>query len=539
MAFNPLVNPETLALLRKRGLVPPLGNDLPEDGGITGNLPNNTPLEDPQDTQNIHPDNPYLNKPLVPNLEAQQPDSSPSDMAAAKLPDQLAALESVSRKISGQPEQPSKLEIPPLEMGDGPQRAQGEGGFQMPTAPDNGRTPPEMNAYELAKQNYLNAVGTPAHKQGKAAQIGFILSQVAQKIGDNLMGQRNDTPIEWLGNAKRDQRIAKAGQRYAPLEAQRQTDIKTSLQGAQYDKAQSEAYKARLEAVRAQNPELYSAMEKKGFVDGADQKALMSAGYGYIPTYDARLFDKGFNDKGEEVASPKTGTPNYQLTGLTDAKKATVYDANGNAMTGEQRGNQQTQIAVGDANRAQQADIHNSDKAYDAIKTNASNTLKYNDDIRGLLEKFAQANSTILSANPELQGHADTMTSLAEQMQGYAQAIQDANDIADATDREKARKEATHNFNQVQDDFNRAKSSFLGTLGKTQGGQQLAAQLQDAIKQMQVPARLVYKPITASQVGGHYSGQVFLSPGALKTAFPGKSEQEIRQIVEAQGGRFQ
>lgn len=39
--------------------------------------------------------------------------------------------------------------------------------------------------------------------------------------------------------------------------------------------------------------------------------------------------------------------------------------------------------------------------------------------------------------------------------------------------------------------------------------------------------------------GGRYSGQVFPSPKALKTAFPGKSEAEIRQIIEANGGKFQ
>lgn len=45
--------------------------------------------------------------------------------------------------------------------------------------------------------------------------------------------------------------------------------------------------------------------------------------------------------------------------------------------------------------------------------------------------------------------------------------------------------------------------------------------------------------LSAPNLSGHYRGQIFPSPSAIKSAFPGKSEKEIRAIVEGQGGKFQ
>lgn len=45
--------------------------------------------------------------------------------------------------------------------------------------------------------------------------------------------------------------------------------------------------------------------------------------------------------------------------------------------------------------------------------------------------------------------------------------------------------------------------------------------------------------VKAQKVGGKYAGQYFPSPKTLKSAFPNKSEAEIRQIIEANGGKFQ
>lgn len=49
-----------------------------------------------------------------------------------------------------------------------------------------------------------------------------------------------------------------------------------------------------------------------------------------------------------------------------------------------------------------------------------------------------------------------------------------------------------------------------------------------------------YTPTTPQRPGSYSAqGKVYPSPSALRPAFPGKSDAQIRQIVESQGGRFQ
>ena len=47
-----------------------------------------------------------------------------------------------------------------------------------------------------------------------------------------------------------------------------------------------------------------------------------------------------------------------------------------------------------------------------------------------------------------------------------------------------------------------------------------------------------YSPTIPQRPGGAYAGKVFASPESLQRAFPGRSVEEIRQIVQTNGGSF-
>ncbi len=57
------------------------------------------------------------------------------------------------------------------------------------------------------------------------------------------------------------------------------------------------------------------------------------------------------------------------------------------------------------------------------------------------------------------------------------------------------------------------------------------------LKNLPKPAATVSRQTPV--INGKYSGRTFASPGALKSAFPNKTEAQIRQIIEANGGKFQ
>lgn len=217
---------------------------------------------------------------------------------------------------------------------------------------------------------------------------------------------------------------------------------------------------------------------------------------------DGTMF-KHFADGREEPLLDGAGKPRV------DALKVPVYDENGNAMTGAQRGDQQTRREVGDANRAQQITIHNEEGARDIAKTNVSNSMKYNDDVRSYLTTIAQATANIASSSPKADAARQRMQLAAERMQevsGLLQTQGEGTISASGVPHLENRKA----FDAAQKEFNSANDSYMAEVGKVSGGQQLIQQLRQAIPK--APARLEYKSVAPTLLGrakSQVSEQVF------------------------------
>ncbi len=182
-------------------------------------------------------------------------------------------------------------------------------------------------------------------------------------------------------------------------------------------------------------------------------------------------------------------------------------------------------IASGNANREQQAATFNAAQALSAQKDNVANLIQYNKSVASQIEARAKALGEVLSNGTEVQGYVQAIQQKGSELEG----------LTDEQDPDNKRR------NKLLDDINTLQGKMTASLGKTKAGSEVLA----SMPKIALPQRIQSQAINASRVGGgitsggKYSGQTFPSPSAIKGAFPGKSEKEIRALVEAQGGRFQ
>lgn len=164
-----------------------------------------------------------------------------------------------------------------------------------------------------------------------------------------------------------------------------------------------------------------------------------------------------------------------------------IYQTGNQAKT-----NEVTQLN-NDLNRTQQTVIHNSDKQFEADKTNVSNMTKYNSDMRDVLMKTAEANANLLAANPALTASNTQIRSIADTMAELTKGLDDPNLDAETF------KEMQKQMNSLQNDMDKAQKDFYGNLSKVQGGTELVKQLKSA---MPVKPKMVkFNPIQPSTTG--------------------------------------
>lgn len=109
---------------------------------------------------------------------------------------------------------------------------------QVPNSPPdtvtaNTAVNPFESALGTARGDYQQAIAGPAHKQDPFLQALYLGLQGVQRAADPH-NPANNQPVQWLGEAKRTDRIRKAGERLAPLEAQQERIL-----GENYKKAQT------------------------------------------------------------------------------------------------------------------------------------------------------------------------------------------------------------------------------------------------------------------------------------------------------------
>jgi hypothetical protein len=178
---------------------------------------------------------------------------------------------------------PSYAPPPPAGMkqwpGGGPPGTQPPMGAAPATAP---QLPGMTQSYLGAKKKY-GETDRVSHKQGKAAQIGFHIAQAMQNYSRAATGQAMQ-PVEWLGNFKRDRRIAQAETEFAPYQKDYDMANKEAVQGIQFEEAQRQQNISR-------NQILWDQIKTgvaKGILSPEQVKAADAAGFGKSIPMDIR-----------------------------------------------------------------------------------------------------------------------------------------------------------------------------------------------------------------------------------------------------------
>ncbi len=104
----------------------------------------------------------------------------------------------------------------PIPQRQAVQGQQGLGQQLPPLEDENYATPP--TELSVQQDRYSNAVRSRPNKQGNLAQAAWWALQGINKI----FNPQDDTPVQWLGEAKREKRIATEAAKLAPLQAQEQ-----------------------------------------------------------------------------------------------------------------------------------------------------------------------------------------------------------------------------------------------------------------------------------------------------------------------------
>lgn len=343
-----------------------------------------------------------------------------------------------------------------------------------------GDAPPRMISYrDDAKEKLQQALHAPVKQHSKLGDFAaYAISGLNAALNPNP-----NNKVQGLGAFEHDRNIRSAAQKYGQLEDINQNERQDVLKESQIGNQQNEAY------IRTQNA-ITQRRKVEADID-KERKADELKGKLWTPRTnpDDGTITKHFGDGHEEPLLDDKGKQRI------DILRAPVFDADGNPMTGAQRGNQQAMRDAGNATRQQQVDIHNADKAFEVQKQNVSNQMDYNKNVLSVVEKIATANQGVVAANPQLAGLAGTQQQYAENMAELANALNTEVDPARQQDLQKR-------FDIAQKEFNKVNNDYLSALGKVEGGKSIAAELQKQLKSIVKPKILTYTPVKASKVGG-------------------------------------
>ncbi len=191
-----------------------------------------------------------------------------------------------------------------------PQRPELQGqqglGQQLPPLEDeNYVTPP--TELSVQQDRYTDAVRSRPNKQGNLAQAAWWALQGINKI----FNPQDDTPVQWLGEAKREKRIANEAARLAPLQAQEQ--FKQQQVGLQ-QKRQMDALEYQLKMSKGMqdafnnDPDILLIKESKRVTPDQAQRLNGKYGTNYTPAFWGSFVEKEVG--GQSYIRP-SDRPNY------------------------------------------------------------------------------------------------------------------------------------------------------------------------------------------------------------------------------------
>jgi hypothetical protein len=346
---------------------------------------------------------------------------------------------------------------------------------------------------QLADEERLNQLLPQLNQQQQAEQ--FNLGQETRRIGNQNILEDNKRQAD-IGN--------------------RRADI--SENSLEFRKAQAKLKQVSSEANSTLKGVLASKYYKPGENPTIDEQ--LAKNNIFLQEYDHRQSSR----PGEEAITIEiNGTP---LT--TTMSKAGFMLSN---------------IAGKNAGLEQDTNKFNANNQLEVDKQNVTNQLTHQTQVNTVL-------STILANDANLTQYGGNVAGIRASMDAQsieAQQLLQQIDLAGAegiggTDAEakaaNARREKLQSrYNDLADGFNKSNIQLYEELGKTDAGKQKAEQLRKLMPK--TPPKLTFRPITAAKVsggiGGKYSGQSFRLSD-VRGAFSGKTDAEIKQIIENNGG---
>ncbi len=348
---------------------------------------------------------------------------------------------------------------------------------------------------DMGRQRVSDAANAPIEKQKKWKDFLAYGIQGAQ----NFFNPGQTTPIVGYGRIKHDAALRNAQKDLLPLEEQENNRLGLEQKGANVERARADALDTYTKPAReaAEQQTRIRLQQMKDNAAGQKWKQVLRNG---------RYF-KQYGDGREEPLKNAKGEQEVEASKLPI--KTTV--------------NGQEVWTVGDkvidrdiAEKYRQAQMN-----FEADKYNTEEINDYQENIT----KWATDEAKRKQDTLQWQNDANTKIAEADTLDAQAmEAVQRADKLkADNYDDSDARKEA-----------NKLKAEAVKARKEGEASSNKAANS----KSLPMPSKPKAK-LSAPNLSGRYSGQVFPSPTTLKSAFPGKSETEIRAIVEGQGGKFQ
>lgn len=230
----------------------------------------------------------------------------------------------------------------------------------------------------------------------------------------------------------------------------------------------------------------------------------------------------------EPILDPQTGEQ------LTDPSKA-YYDiyspsaganvkASGNTIVAGD-----ATLANANANREQQTRQYNASQEFEAQKTNVANAIKYNEAVAAQMDAIQKQGGQNIANLGEVQGLNAQIQTLNEQLQQIAQNPEFETD-------ENLRKQ----YNSILTKFGEAQAKFQSALGKTSAGVEVLNGLKArGLDKPQTVRAVKIQAVQSQPNRGRYSGMNFVLDNNLRSRFKGRSDAQIREIIQGQGGKVQ
>lgn len=470
-----------------------------ETGGQTEGLPTYNPV--------IPPPDPRANDIVAPN--GSQPDLSrfqpvqPATIAPVEQGRPLLAMppptgglvydttstptepEAMPPRIVVSPARRTQSEIDQIETKDYSKRPNPNYDPTKPATTRHTKTGDTNNKYVYGK-DYDRSRGFKdfLRSAGLGALGGFLRGGIGGAIGGaaagGIRGAINpNTDNQMLDQMKLEQLYPRYQRQFETETARQQADQTAQLRGQQVAGETAETYIKRLKAIQQQNPAFLEALWKKGFIDKADQQAAAQLGFGYLPegNWIKNVFK--YDDAGNLVYSPEQGKPNFQPTGITDRKEATVME-DGLPMTGAQAGSQRTQKLLANTREVNDMAVKNAELFRSYLNDNFNRQRQYQTDVTNILSKQADL---LTKLN---KGDTSQDADLHKELADLQWSIQDANDKYTKSANEAEASTYKGQFDTLYSQMEDVQQRMANRIRQRAGGD---AEIRGILSQLKIPKR--------------------------------------------------